>query len=137
MKTIIASLLLLICFNVFSQTTITKERIRLTAYSPNMDLNEREQCRVNDSIRSILFKDIPQSEINLGLHKFGEQHRTGNHLIIIGVIATTIGGLLISDSYKYLNTSNSFSPGVVFSVAGGGLTTAGLIVNLNSFRYLR
>jgi hypothetical protein len=137
MKTIIASLLLLICFNVFSQTTITKERIRLTAYSPNMDLNEREQCRVNDSIRSILFKDTPQSEINLGLHKFGEQHRTGNHLIIIGIIATTIGGLLISDSYKYLNTSNSFPPGVVFSVAGGGLTTAGLIVNLNSFRYLR
>jgi len=86
---------------------------------------------------NVVNKDIPQSEINLGLHKFGEQHRTGNHLIIIGIIATTIGGLLISDSYKYPNTSNSFPPGVVFSVAGGGLTTAGLIVNLNSFRYLR
>ena len=145
MKTIITSLLLLFCLSVNSQSEW--KPLKLTAHSTmysNDSILEKHlrEKHINDSIFKKMLYDqfmaIPQSEINLGLHKFGEQHRTGNHLIIAGLVATTIGGLLtiyFSDSYP--NTSNSFPPGVVFSVAGGGLTTAGLIVNLNSFRYLR
>jgi hypothetical protein len=77
------------------------------------------------------FMSIPQSEINLGLHKFGEQHRTGNHLIIVGLVATTLGGLLMNP------IKDSYPAGVFFMAVGGGLTTAGFIVNIDSFRHIK
>ena len=143
MKTIITSLLLLILFNVSAQDTITKERIRLRAYS-TMDPNEleyREQSRVKDSIRNVLkkmeydqFMAIPQSEINLGLHKFKKQHITGNHLMIAGIASSFIGSLLMIDS---LYAGDTYPVGIAFTALGGGLTTAGFIVNIDSFRHLK
>ena len=65
MKTIITSLLLLICFNVSAQDTTNKEPIRLRAYS-TMDandqimLNYREQSRLKDSIINI--SDVVKNE---------------------------------------------------------------------------
>jgi hypothetical protein len=140
MKTIITSILLLICFNVSAQDTITKERIRLTAYStmdPNADLDYRKK----DSILNVLkkmeyeqFMSIPQSEINLGLHKFKKQHITGNHLVIAGIASSFIGSLLMIDS---LYAGDTYPVGIAFTAIGGGLTTAGFIVNIDSFRHLK
>jgi hypothetical protein len=113
MKTIITSLLLLFCFNVSAQW-----KPSVSGDYPNYN-------------GSIPFKDIPQSEINLGLHKFGEQHRTGNHLIIAGLVATTLGGLLMNP------IKDSYPAGVFFMAVGGGLTTAGFIVNIDSFRHIK
>ena len=145
MKTIITSLLLLICFNVSAQDTITKEPIRLTAYS-TMDandqimLNYREQSRLKDSIINVLrkmeyeqFMAMPQSEINLGLHKFKKQHIIGNNLIIAGLITTTIGSLIMMDQ----SISSKGNPGIFITTIGGGLTTAGFIVNIDSFKHLK
>ena len=144
MKTIITSLLLLICFNVFAQDTTNKEPIRLRAYStmdPNADLDYREQSRLKDSIRNVLkkmeydqFMAIPQPEINLGLHRFKKQHITGNHLMIAGITSSFIGSLLMIDS---LYAGDTYPAGVVFTAIGGGLTTAGFIVNIDSFRHLK
>ena len=146
MKTIITSLLLLICFNVYAQDTITKERIRLRAYStidPN-ELEYREQSRVKDSIRNVLkkmeyeqFMSIPQSEINLGIHKFGKQHKTGNHLMIAGLISTVIGSLIMIEDISDGPILDTYPAGVVLTAVGGGLTTAGFIVNIDSFRHLK
>ena len=168
MKTIITSLLLLIFFNVSAQDTTNKEPIRLRAYStmdPNdrvqleyrdrVQLEYREKCRLDDnkdSIRNVLkkmeydqFMAIPQSEINLGIHKFKKQHRTGNHLIIVGIASSIIGSLLIVSSTKpstVISTSSSetittYPSGVFFTAAGGALLTAGFIVNIDSFRHLK
>ena len=148
MKTIITSLLLLICFNVSAQDTTKKERIILRAYStmdPNADLNYREQSRLKDSILNVQFMAIPQSEINLGLHKFKKQHITGNHLIIAGIASSFIGSLLMISSTKpstVISTSSSetittYPSGVFFTAAGGALLTAGFIVNIDSFKHLK
>ena len=139
MKTIITSLLLLICFNVSAQDTTNKEPIRLRAYS-TMDandqimLNYREQSRLKDSIINVLrkmeyeqFMSMPQSEINLGLHKFKKQHIIGNNLIIAGLITTTIGSLIMMDQ----SISSKGNPGIFITTIGGGLTTAGFIVNID------
>ncbi len=146
MKNIIISILLLLSFNLSAQDTITKEPIRLVAYS-TMDandqimLNYREQSRVKDSIRNVLkkmeyeqFMAIPQSEINLGLHKFKKQHITGNHLMIAGIASSFIGSLLMIDS---LYAGDTYPVGIAFTALGGGLTTAGFIVNIDSFRHLK
>ena len=126
MKTIITSLLLLFCFNVSAQW-----KPSVSGDYPNYN-------------ESVPFKDIPQSEINLGLHKFGKQHRTGNHLIITGIVATTLGSILMVSSTKssqgvYGNSSSgdSYPAGVFFTAIGGGLTTAGFIINIDSFRHLK
>ena len=145
MKTIITSLLLLICFNVSAQDTTNKEPIRLRAYS-TMDandqimLNYREQSRLKDSIINVLrkmeyeqFMAMPQSEINLGLHKFKKQHIIGNNLIIAGLITTTIGSLIMMDQ----SISSKGNPGIFITTIGGGLTTAGFIVNIDSFKHLK
>ena len=145
MKTIITSLLLLIFFNVSAQDTINKEPIRLRAYS-TMDandqimLNYREQSRLKDSIINVLrkmeyeqFMSMPQSEINLGLHKFKKQHIIGNNLIIAGLITTTIGSLIMMDQ----SISSKGNPGIFITTIGGGLTTAGFIVNIDSFKHLK
>jgi len=73
MKTIITSLLLLICFNVSAQ------------WKPSVSHDYPK------SNKSVPFKDMPQAEINLGIHKFGKQHKTGNHLMIAGLISAVIG----------------------------------------------
>ena len=145
MKTIITSLLLLIFFNVSAQDTTNKEPIRLRAYS-TMDandqimLNYREQSRLKDSIINVLrkmeyeqFMAIPQAEINLGIHKFKKQHITGNNLIIAGLITSTIGSLIMMDQ----SISSKGNPGIFITSAGGGLTTAGFIVNIDSFKHLK
>ena len=146
MKTIITSLLLLICFNVSSQDTTTKERIILSDY--------RYFPELKDSILNVLkkmeyeqFMSIPQSEINLGLHKFKKQHITGNHLIIAGIASSFIGSLLMISSTKAYtsqgiygtsaSTYSTYPAGLVFTALGGGLTTAGFIVNIDSFRHLK
>lgn len=95
------------------------------------------------------------SQINLRLdkiEKFGNLHRTGNHLIISGAILSGIGTLIIFRNsmqnygndynspdleykkYKYKRTER-----LGFSIIGTGsaLTTAGIIVNLDSFRQFK
>lgn len=78
------------------------------------------------------------NEINLrldGLEKFGKQHRTGNRLMIAGVIAAGLG------TYAYINSTtsptNQYKTGTGLMIVGSALSTAGLIVNINSFRHLR
>jgi hypothetical protein len=124
MKTIIASLLLLFCFNLSAQWK--------PSVSSDYDKWKEDQSKNYSNVKQpTSFNDIPQSEINLGLHKFGEQHRTGNHLIIAGLVATTLGSLLINP------IKDSYPAGVFFMAVGGGLTTAGFIVNIDSFRHIR
>lgn len=152
MKTIITFLLLLLCFNVSAQDTITKEPIRLTAYS-TMDandqimLNYREQSRLKDSIINVLrrmeyeqFMDIPQAEINLGIHKFKKQHIIGNNLIIAGLITSTIGSILLNTSYSNKDLyGKQDNPNIYKTIIGlgSGLLVAGFIVNIDSFRHLK
>lgn len=119
MKTIITSLLLLFCFNVSAQW-----KPSVSGDYPNYN-------------GSPPFKDIPQSEINLGLHKFGKQHRTGNHLIITGIISTVIGNIIMMEDINDGPIKDTYPAGVVFTVIGGGLTTAGFIVNIDSFRHIK
>ena len=151
MKTIITSLLLLFCLSVNSQSEW--KPLKLTAHSTmysNDSILEKHlrEKHIADSIYKKMlydrFMSIPQSEINLGLHKFKEQHRTGNHLIITGIVATTLGSLLMVSSTKssqgvYGNSSSgdSYPAGVFFTAIGGGLTTAGFIINIDSFRHLK
>jgi hypothetical protein len=102
-----------------------------------LEKNLREKHIADSIYKKMLydrFMSIPQSEINLGLHKFKEQHRTGNHLIITGIVATTLGSLFMIDS---LYAGDTYPAGVVFTVIGGGLTTAGFIVNIDSFRHIK
>ena len=130
MKTIITSLFLLFCFNLSAQWK--------PSVSSDYDKWKEDQSKNYSNVKQpTSFNDIPQSEINLGLHKFKEQHNLGNHLIVAGVIATTLGGLFISHSYKNPETSDSFPPGVFLMSVGGGLTTAGFIVNIDSFRHIK
>jgi hypothetical protein len=107
---------------------------------PNSDLDYRKK----DSIRNVLkkmeyeqFMAIPQSEINLGLHKFKKQHITGNHLMIAGIASSFIGSLLMIDSIYTGDTFTLVPAGVFLTAVGGGLTTAGFIVNIDSFRHLK
>ena len=141
MKTIITSLLLLFCISVNSQSEW--KPLKLTAHSTMysndsiLEKNLREKHIADSIYKKMLydrFMSIPQSEINLGLHKFKEQHRTGNHLIITGIVATTLGSLFMIDS---LYAGDTYPAGVVFTVIGGGLTTAGFIVNIDSFRHIK
>ena len=126
MKTIITSLFLLLCFNLSAQ------------WKPSVSHDYK-------SNESVPFKDIPQAEINLGIHKFGKQHRTGNHLIIAGIASSIIGSLLIVSSTKpstVISTSSSetittYPSGVFFTAVGGALLTTGFIVNIDSFRHLK
>lgn len=140
MKTIITSLLLLLCLSVSAQGTI--ERIILRAYS-TMDANDRvqleyrEKCRLNDIKDSIRIMSIPQSEINLGLHKFKKQHITGNHLIIAGIISTVIGSLVMIEDTGDGPIKDLYYTGIFLMSVGGGLTTAGFIVNIDSFRHIK
>ena len=126
MKTIITSLLLIICFNLSAQ------------WKPSVSHDYPK------SNKSIPFKDIPQDEINLGIHKFGKQHRNGNHLIIAGIVSSTLGGLFISKYYRNSPTESIWTQGygtaasgIFFTTLGAGLTTAGFIVNIDSFRHLK
>jgi hypothetical protein len=110
-------------------------------------LNYREQSRVKDSIRNVLkkmeydqFMDIPQAEINLGIHKFGKQHRTGNHLMIAGLITTTLGSVLLNTSYSNKDLyGKQDNPNVYKTIIGlgSGLLVAGFVVNIDSFRHLK
>ena len=132
MKTIITSLLLLICFNVSSQDTTTKERIILSDYRYFPELKD-SIIRVLKKMEYEQFMAISQSEINLGLHKFKKQHIIGNNLIIAGLITTTIGSLIMMDQ----GLSSKGNPGIFITSIGSGLTTAGFIVNIDSFRHLK
>lgn len=140
MKTIITSLLLIFCLSVSAQDTTNKIRIILRTYS-TMYVQAND---IKDSIRNVLkkmeyeeFMSIPQSEINLGLHKFKKQHITGNHLIIAGIVSSLIGGLIMITSNKADNPTDTYTSGLVFTAIGGGLTTAGFIVNIDSFRHIK
>jgi len=132
MKTIITSLLLLFCLNVSAQWK--------PSVSGDYDKWKEDQSKNYSNVEQpILLKDIPQSEINLGLHKFGEQHKTGNHLLIAGIVVTALGSSLMYYAYKtYPNqTGNTKPPGIFFTSVGVGLTTAGFIVNIDSFRHIK
>ena len=125
MKTIITSLFLLLCFNLSAQ------------WKPSVSHDYK-------SNESVPFKDIPQSEINLGIHKFGKQHRNGNHLIIAGIVSSALGGLFISKYYRNSPTESIWTQGygtaasgIFFTTLGAGLTTAGFIVNIDSFKHLK
>jgi hypothetical protein len=63
-----------------------------------------------------------------------KQHRTGNHLMIAGIASSFIGSLLMIDS---LYAGDTYPVGIAFTALGGGLTTAGFIVNIDSFRHLK
>jgi hypothetical protein len=129
MKTIIK--LLNICLLIIISVGCYAQE-KLTTYNNTYDgENYKNHYMSNEPV---LFKNTSQSEINLGLHKFAEQHKTGNHLLMAGLVITMLGGALMYYSYPNLY---SRPPGIFFTAVGGGLTTTGLIINLNSFRYLR
>ena len=141
MKTIITSLLLLFCLSVNSQSEW--KPLKLTAHSTmysNDSILEKHlrEKHIADSIYKKMlydkFMSIPQSEINLGLHKFKEQHKLGNHLIIAGIASSLLGSLFMIDS---LYAGDTYPAGVVLTVVGGGLTTAGFIINIDSFRHIK
>ena len=121
MKTIITSLFLLLCFNLSAQ------------WKPSVSHDYK-------SNESVPFKDIPQAEINLGIHKFGKQHRTGNHLIIIGVLLTGIGSITL---YNSLSNKELYgkqdNPNIYKTIIGlgSGLVVTGFIINIDSFRHLK
>jgi len=130
MKTIITSLLLLFCINVSAQWK--------PSVSSDYDKWKEDQSKNYSNVKQpIVLKDIPQSEINLGLHKFGKQHRTGNHLIIVGIISTVIGNLIMMEDISDGPIKDTYPAGVVLTVVGGGLTAAGFIVNIDSFRHIK
>jgi len=121
-KSIIASLLLLLSFNLSAQ------------WKPSVSHDYHK------SSQSVPFKDIPQSEINLGIHKFGNQHRTGNHLIIIGGLLTGIGSITL---YNSLSNKELYgkqdNPNIYKTIVGLGsvLSVTGFIINIDSFRHLK
>ena len=139
MKNIITILLLLFCISVNSQND--QKPLRLTAYSTMYPNDSILWKHIADSLFNKMLYDqfiaIPQSEINLGLHKFGKQHRTGNHLIITGIISTVIGSLIMMEDLSDGPIKDTYPAGVVLTVVGGGLTTAGFIVNIDSFRHIK
>jgi hypothetical protein len=86
------------------------------------------------------FTSIPQAEINLGIHKFKKQHITGNHLMIAGLITTTLGSVLLNTSYSNKDLyGKQDNPNVYKTIIGlgSGLLVAGFIVNIDSFRHLK
>jgi hypothetical protein len=120
-KPIITSLFLLLCFNLSAQ------------WKPSVSHDYK-------SNESVPFKDMPQAEINLGIHKFGKQHRTGNHLMIAGLITTTLGSVLLNTSYSNKDLyGKQDNPNVYKTIIGlgSGLLVAGFIVNIDSFRHLK
>lgn len=81
------------------------------------------------------------NEINLrlnGLEKFGIQHRTGNRLIITGIVLNGFGLVFMNTTnnnpYSKLNDTKI---GTGLIIAGSALTTTGLVINLDSFKHLR
>jgi len=95
------------------------------------------------------------NQINLRLdkiEKFGNLHRTGNHLIISETVLSGIGSLIIFRNsmenydndynspdleykkYKYKRTERL---GFTIIGIGSALATAGIVVNLDSFRQFK
>jgi hypothetical protein len=83
------------------------------------------------------------NDINLRLdnvEKFGQQHRTGNHLIIAGTLLNGFGLLFLNSNTAPANpnsklTDNKLAVGTL--AVGTILSTTGLIINIDSFRHLR
>ena len=123
MKTIIK--LLTICLLIIISVGCYAQE-KLTTYNNTYDGESYKNHYTSNE--PVLFKNTSRSEINL------EQHKTGNHLLMAGLVITMLGGALMYYSYPNLY---SRPPGIFFTAVGGGLTTTGLIINLNSFRYLR
>jgi hypothetical protein len=80
--------------------------------------------------------NIEIQDINLRLDKFSRQNHVGNGLLFYGVITTVIGTATMLGNKDDVYSSG-FRAGVVFGVAGGMLTTSGLVVNLNSHNRLK
>ena len=93
--------------------------------------------------------DINQINLRLdGVERFGQQHRTGNHLMIAGTILSGIGSLIIynntlskykgytpKEAYKMYKQQNRIGLSIIG--VGSGLATVGLVMNIDSFRHLR
>ena len=57
--------------------------------------------------------------LNTGINMFLNQHRTGNHIMIVGAIITTVGCLYMGSAYhKDFNPDNT-GPGLVMASVGG------------------
>ena len=74
------------------------------------------------------------------IYKFGKQHRTGNHLIIIGGLLTGIGSITL---YNSLSNKELYgkqdNPNIYKTIVGLGsvLSVTGFIINIDSFKHLR
>jgi hypothetical protein len=107
----------------------------------NKDNQQAYNLRCEEKIKMIYPDDvIPQDEINLAIHKFGKQHRTGNHLIIIGGLLTGIGSITL---YNSLSNKELYgkqdNPNIYKTIIGlgSGLLVTGFIINIDSFRHLK
>jgi hypothetical protein len=77
----------------------------------------------------ILNQEIDQVNLRLkNVDKFGKQHRTGNHLMLSGIIFNAIGLGIIGHN-------SAFGSGII--IAGSALSTVGWIINIDSFKHLK
>jgi hypothetical protein len=113
-----------------------------------------------DTTKKVVFVDYDfykfnNDEINLRLNKiekFGNLHRTGNHLMISGTLLSGISSLILSrnsiekygNNYYYADYNSAYKKykrterlGFTILGIGSALATAGIIVNLDSFRQFR
>jgi hypothetical protein len=90
----------------------------------------------------ILSHEIAQVNLRLkNVDKFGKQHRVGNHLMLSGIILNSIGLGITAHNLAYgsnkNNNINELKLGRGIIVLGSGLTTAGWIINIDSFKHLK
>ena len=91
-----------------------------------------------DSLEYDEFKTLNEPTFNLnGMDRFLKQHRTGNHIMIVGAIVSTVGCLFIGSTYHKDFTVNNFVPGMIMTSVGGGILSTGWIINIDSFKHLR
>ena len=91
-----------------------------------------------DSLDYDEFKILNEPTFNInGMDRFLKQHRTGNHIMIVGAIVSTVGCLFIGSTYHKDFTDNNFVPGMIMTTVGSGILATGWVVNIDSFKHLR
>lgn len=78
--------------------------------------------------------------IDLRLDRYSKQNSVGNGLLIYGLAAQFIGGFILAHSYSpnlVAVHQNSIKVAKPIIITGAVLSTAGLIVNLNSHNRLK
>jgi len=124
---ILITLLMLSHFLSFGQFVKGKKKISPISID-SLDYKDFE--------RSISTNDAPIN-LNVGFNKFLNQHRKGNHIMIVGAVVSTVGCLFIGSTYHKDFTDNNFAPGIIMTSIGGGILATGWVINIDSFKHLR